>query len=482
MKRSIILPVLIGLSGISSLFGANVTAASGVTVYEAEKAVLSGVETVTDSAYSGGKYVRMEGKGSCTFKVTVPAKGYYDLTFTSAGLGGDKVNTVSVDGETAGDLTSSGNKLTSSTVSGVYMGKGTHEVAVTPSWGWICLDRLEVKEADGVDASLYKVSSQLSDKNATERTKRLMKYLCDNYGKNVLSGQQCEGMDSPEYRAIKAATGKAPAIMGLDLMNYSGSRVARGSSGKSIEQALEFDSAGGIVTMCWHWCAPSKFIKKGNDSKGNPNWWGAFYTDNVEGLKLSKIMADPSSEDYRLLVEDIDRIAEQLKRLQDKDVPVLFRPLHEASGGWFWWGADGAEPYKKLWKLIYTRLTDYHGIHNLIWVWNAQSPEWYPGDGYVDIIGEDIYPGAHQYSPQGSRFITAASAAGTRKIVTLSENGCLFDIDRAKEQGIMWSWFCVWGGEFAVKGSSISTAFTDKKMWEKVYNHKNVITLDEVKY
>ena len=50
MKRSIILPVLIGLSGISSLFGANVTAASGVTVYEAEKAVLSGLETVTDSA------------------------------------------------------------------------------------------------------------------------------------------------------------------------------------------------------------------------------------------------------------------------------------------------------------------------------------------------------------------------------------------------------------------------------------------------
>ena len=72
--------------------------------------------------------------------------------------------------------------------------------------------------------------------------------------------------------------------------------------------------------------------------------------------------------------------------------------------------------------------------------------------------------------------------AGKNKIVTLSENGCLFDIDRAKEQGIMWSWFCTWGGEFAVKGSSISTAFTDKKMWEKVYNHKNVITLDEVKY
>lgn len=55
--------------------------------------------------------------------------------------------------------------------------------------------------------------------------------------------------------------------------------------------------------------------------------------------------SDPKG--YNALMSDVDEIAKQLKRLSDADVPVLFRPLHEASGGWFWWGADGSEAYKK---------------------------------------------------------------------------------------------------------------------------------------
>ncbi len=44
------------------------------------------------------------------------------------------------------------------------------------------------------------------------------------------------------------------------------------------------------------------------------------------------------------MVRDIDAIASLLKRLQDHGVTVLWRPLHEAAGGWFWWGAGGPGP------------------------------------------------------------------------------------------------------------------------------------------
>jgi len=81
----------------------------------------------------------------------------------------------------------------------------------------------------------------------------------------------------------------------------------------------------------------------------------------------------------------------QLKRLQDAGVPILFRPLHEAEGAWFWWGAKGPEATKELWLLLHDRLTNHHKLNNLIWVWNSLLPAWYVGDDTVDILSADVY-------------------------------------------------------------------------------------------
>ena len=103
-----------------------------------------------------------------------------------------------------------------------------------------------------------------------------------------------------------------------------------------------------------------------------------------------------SAEAY-YIVKDIDNISALMQRMEDANVTVMWRPLHEASGGWFWWGASGADAYKWLWKLMYHRMTDYHELDNLIWVWNAQSADWYPGDEYCDISATDIYNRAYDY-------------------------------------------------------------------------------------
>lgn len=47
---------------------------------------------------------------------------------------------------------------------------------------------------------------------------------------------------------------------------------------------------------------------------------------------------DETSVEYQRMVADIDKVADYLLLLQQKNIPVIWRPLHEAGGGWFWWG------------------------------------------------------------------------------------------------------------------------------------------------
>ena len=81
-----------------------------------------------------------------------------------------------------------------------------------------------------------------------------------------------------------------------------------------------------MVTFCWHWNAPKDLI----DQPGK-EWWRGFYTEATT-FDVAKAMEDPQSEEYTLIIRDIDAIAVQLKKLANADVPVLWRPLHEAEG------------------------------------------------------------------------------------------------------------------------------------------------------
>lgn len=97
------------------------------------------------------------------------------------------------------------------------------------------------------------------------------------------------------------------------------------------------------------------------------------------------------TEDCEALIRDIDKAAKALKKLQSQNVPVLWRPLQEASNGWYWWGSAGSDAYQWLWNLLYTRLTEYHKLHNLIWIWNGQSESYTVPETQYDIASADIY-------------------------------------------------------------------------------------------
>ena len=454
------------------------------TVYEAEKASFTGAITLkTDLNASGWKSVGTFENAADTveFTITVPADGLYDLTLTSKGIGGEKLNNLLVDGQQVGQFKSGAIQYTADTVKGVQLTAGEHRVTVTPSWGWMYLDCLSVSPAQGIDSSVYNVTTELINPNATENARKLYSYLKEAYGKVTLSGQVCDGgLKGKEITAIHEVTGKYPAILGLDMMDYTPSRRALGaSSPTAVERAIEYHNAGGIVSFCWHWAAPKQYILDGKDANGNPRWWGAFYTDNVT-YDIAAVMNGSDPDGKAALDKDIAGIAEQLLRLQEAGVPVLWRPLHEASGGWFWWGAKGAEPCKQLWVYLYDQLTNVYGCNNLIWVWNGQAADWYPGDEYVDIIGEDIYAAAHSYGAQNSKFTEVLSYTDANKIIALTENGVLFDIDNVIATNARWAWFNTWSGDFVLQNGKYSEAYTEADILRKTYNSEHVITLDEL--
>ncbi|HPD00353.1 MAG TPA: glycosyl hydrolase, partial [Acetivibrio sp.] len=173
-----------------------------------------------------------------------------------------------------------------------------------------------------------------------------------------------------------------------------------------------------------------------------------------------------------------------------ENIPVIFRPFHEAegynntdgSGAWFWWGSGGAEVFKELWKLLYTTLTEEYGLHNLIWEVNlytyANSFEWYPGDEYVDIVAYDKYEGSPYKwgtSAASTIFLTLVDYTNDTKMVAMSENDTIPDIQNIVNEGAWWLYFCPWYGDFILSSSK-----NDPKLLNTIYNSEYVISLDEL--
>lgn len=431
---------------------------------------------------SGGAYVNgvnVEGD-ALTMTADIEYSGFYDMNFLTMGSEG-RVNNVLVDGMKVGDITTnSPAEFGDTLLSYIYLDKGTHEITITPSWGYVDIDCLILTAAaTPVTEDTYKVEPTLVNPNADENTKRLYKFLCDIYGKYSLAGQYAdEGRASSEYEKITAKTGKTFAVLGLDMGNYSLGSKAHGAESKTVEYAYDwYKNAGGIVQLCWHWTTPEDYAVNAGDQP----WYSSFYKEGSK-LDLDKIMNGEDDAAYQLLMDDIDNMANELARLRDAGVPVLWRPLHEAAGGWFWWGNCEPESYKKLWNVMYDKMTNEHNLTNLIWVWNGQDPAWYPGDETVDINGWDIYAGNHVDSSQSGRFDDMATNYGTKtKLIALTENGCVMDPDKVFNDNARWLFWGTWSDPFTMKlGVVINDEYTTVELLTKAYNHERVLTLDEL--
>ena len=175
------------------------------------------------------------------------------------------------------------------------------------------------------------------DPNANTQARALLKFIQSQFGWYYLSGQQ----DISSFNWVKSQIGKTPAILGSDFINYAPSAVSNGAVWTDVDSAIAQDKAGVINTFCWHWISPNGLGKNGEP------WYSGFYTKATSFNLASALNEGSNGANYKLLLRDIDTIAVQIKKLQDNGVPILFRPLHEPDGGWFWWGASGSSAFKQ---------------------------------------------------------------------------------------------------------------------------------------
>lgn len=103
----------------------------------------------------------------------------------------------------------------------------------------------------------------------------------------------------------------------------------------------------------------------------------------------------PGGDGHQRFMRDLDAIADGLTELRDAGVVVLFRPFHEANGGWFWWGRRDPEQFRELWRFVFRHFTETRKLDNLVWVYApstvAGAMSLYPGDAWVDVLGYSIY-------------------------------------------------------------------------------------------
>jgi len=293
-------------------------------------------------------------------------------------------------------------------------------------------------QADFIQTALKPVPAVLADPKATPETRRLYARLLKGYGKVTASGQYETGLaDTGESIFIEKTVGRMPSIVGGDLSEYSPASVAHRVPKDLTAEWIRAAKNGQVVTLSWHWTAPSGLINEAE-------WGSAFYTKSTT-FDLQAALANPQGDQYRLLLRDIDAIAVQLRRLQSARIPLLWRPLHESEGGWFWWGAKGPDACKTLWKILFERLTKVDGLHNLIWVWNSPKSDWYPGDDTVDVVSLDQYP-RDRRDPLKADWENLFGRFDGRKPVALAEFPGTPDEAKMWDVGVRWLYFVSWYG------------------------------------
>jgi len=435
-------------------------------VYEAENAVLNGVTVVNSSpGYSGTGYVGNFANDADSVKFIIPSDtaGLFNLQVQYQSPYGFKNTRMVVNGGSSAEIAfQQTDKFTLADAGKVLLQPGNNTIEFQRDWGWYFIDSLQVRPA--ARRPDHNVNPCLTNTASTKETWDLWSLKLNYYGKKILSGQQDPAMLS----WMEDYVGRDPAIVGFDMIDYSPTRASHRINSTTVEDAIAWDQRGGIVDFCWHWNAPVGLY----DTPGH-EWWRGFYTIGTD-FNLTTAL-NPNNANYTLLIRDMDVIASKLVKLRDAKVPVVWRPLHEAEGGWFWWGAQGPEAAKTLYRLMYDRYTNYWGLNNLIWVWNSVNPSWYPGDQYVDIVSFDNYPQAGDHGVQDNQFSALISLGNDKKLIAMAENGPIPDPALMPVYQADWSYFVTWGNEFLQDGKQNSLSFL-----QYVFNHTNVLTLDQI--
>lgn len=333
-----------------------------------------------------------------------------------------------------------------------------------------------------LDTQLSFDKTNINGETVSAETQAVYNYICDKYGKNMLTAQQESTWvdNNPDWEMdyLKKNTGRLPAIRGFDYIGSNDGEttaILTDNDFKGVnKRAIEWWRKGGIVTICWHTGKEFRGGYQNSKKDDPPNWDKVLTKGTPENIKFKEQMAQG---------------AIALQELRDAGVPVLWRPFHEFDGGWFWWGKFKKnastlftgnwdidnEKFKKLWKMMYDLYTNEYHLNNLIWVYgysqNTSDPSGlYPGDEYVDILGPD------NYEKNIVNLFNKVNGVNAKRPICLHECGTNPTQDQWNQAP--YSYFMTWHTGW-LTGSENNSKNTVDSLYQ-LYNSDLAITLDEL--
>ena len=306
------------------------------------------------------------------------------------------------------------------------------------------------------------------NKNATKKAAELLAYLYECAGRCIITGQHTQTNPMEEREYIHELTGKYPKLTGFEMLSYS-PNIDYVNSGEAcltevkenkdtLETAMRLAKTTDIIPVfCFHWFSPV-----GGSDK-------AFYSEHTD-FDPEKVFEEDSAE-RKAFYSDLDVVAKELLRFKEEDIPVLWRPFHEAEGTWFWWGRKGGDVARRLYLLMFDYFVNHKHLDNLLWVWSTPTKEAYPGDEYVDVVGWDIYLPEKKATDYSEQYKILTENTTKNKVAALTEVGYNPDVDLLKESREPWAFYMTWSKEFAMDGV-YNTPDEIRKMYASDYSVK----------
>ena len=293
---------------------------------------------------------------------------------------------------------------------------------------------------------------------------------------HTLAGQHVyPATDYSELEHVRKLTGDYPAVAEFDLLGFHANPARKRLF---FERIRRHAARGGLIGISWHETSPAlATLDEGGYAHG---------TKMRMGQEDFEKVLTPGTELHRRWLEHLDLAAGWLKELRDDGIVVLWRPYHEMTGPWFWWGAKEPGSFRRLWTTMYDRFTNHHGLNNLLWVWSAAQA----GDdftaycplGHVDIGGVDIYQ-RQRTAPAFVELCRKADRASGDKPVALTEVGLLPEPETFVEETDC-VWFVLWGRGFLDQEHYRPPGDkegNDPKNVQAFYAHPAVLTLGEMR-
>ena len=225
---------------------------------------------------------------------------------------------------------------------------------------------------------------------------------------------------------VYASCSKYPAVFGMDLggieMDWT-HNLDRNDFDNMRAAAAAHHERGGVITFSWH--------------PRNPLTGGDSWDVSSDQVVASILPGGERHEYFRGWLKKAADFMESIKTADGRPVPLVFRPWHEHTGSWFWWGQNlcSTDQYKALWQMTYDYMTVERGMTNLVWAYSpgagALTPELYleryPGDDIVDMLGFDCYQYGtnerYMKEMKEALEVTAAIAQERGKLMAVTETG-----------------------------------------------------------